>query len=100
MKVYVIVSIDGVQFVCRSLVDAEEMVLSLTEEYYYFQFYTTLQHTFTWSEEQCLEYAESVCDKCFYWIEETVFMGSIKQCYGLQCNRCAWKYNGGCSEWN
>lgn len=22
-----------------------------------------------------------------------------KKCYGL-CDRCAWKTNGGCSEWN
>ena len=23
----------------------------------------------------------------------------MKVCYGL-CEQCAWKYNGGCSEWN
>lgn len=23
----------------------------------------------------------------------------MKSCYGL-CDRCAWKRNGGCSEWN
>ena len=23
----------------------------------------------------------------------------MKPCYGL-CERCVWKYNGGCSEWN
>lgn len=23
----------------------------------------------------------------------------MKPCYGL-CNRCVWKDNGGCSEWN
>lgn len=22
----------------------------------------------------------------------------IKPCYG-KCDRCVWKYNGGCSEW-
>ena len=22
-----------------------------------------------------------------------------KPCYG-KCDRCVWKYNGGCSEWN
>lgn len=24
---------------------------------------------------------------------------ATKPCYGL-CERCVWKYNGGCSEWN
>lgn len=24
---------------------------------------------------------------------------AVKPCYGL-CDRCVWKYNGGCSEWN
>ena len=23
----------------------------------------------------------------------------MKQCFG-QCEKCAWKFNGGCSEWN
>lgn len=23
----------------------------------------------------------------------------MKPCYG-KCDRCIWKYNGGCSEWN
>ena len=23
----------------------------------------------------------------------------MKKCYG-KCEQCAWKYNGGCSEWN
>ena len=23
----------------------------------------------------------------------------LKPCYG-KCERCVWKYNGGCSEWN
>lgn len=23
----------------------------------------------------------------------------MKECYG-KCNRCVWKNNGGCSEWN
>nr|DAL51003.1 MAG TPA_asm: hypothetical protein [Caudoviricetes sp.]DAL51616.1 MAG TPA_asm: hypothetical protein [Caudoviricetes sp.] len=25
-------------------------------------------------------------------------MSGHKECYG-QCERCAWRYNGGCSEW-
>lgn len=24
---------------------------------------------------------------------------ATKPCYGL-CDRCVWKFNGGCSEWN
>ena len=27
-------------------------------------------------------------------------MMELKQCYGELCERCVWKYNGGCSEWN
>ena len=23
----------------------------------------------------------------------------MKKCYG-KCEKCIWKYNGGCSEWN
>ena len=26
-------------------------------------------------------------------------MTKHKKCYG-KCDRCVWKYNGGCSEWN
>ena len=26
-------------------------------------------------------------------------MPDLKPCYG-KCERCVWKYNGGCSEWN
>ena len=26
-------------------------------------------------------------------------MREFKQCFG-KCDRCVWKYNGGCSEWN
>ena len=26
-------------------------------------------------------------------------MAELKQCFGM-CEKCAWKYNGGCSEWN
>lgn len=26
-------------------------------------------------------------------------MGELKPCYG-ECDRCAWKPNGGCSAWN
>lgn len=30
---------------------------------------------------------------------EETDMKTKKICYGL-CERCVWKYNGGCSEWN
>ena len=26
-------------------------------------------------------------------------LADLKPCYG-KCESCAWKYNGGCSEWN
>lgn len=26
-------------------------------------------------------------------------MNPTKECFG-KCDRCAWRYNGGCSEWN
>ena len=76
MKVYVVAAFnEEAQCVCQRRADAEEMVLSLMEDYYYNQFYATLQYTFTWSAEKCLEYAKNLwkTDEN-YWIEEVEFV--------------------------
>ena len=75
MKIYIVMEFgSGPVCACEALNDAEEMILSLMDEYYYLQFYVTCQNTGTVPIETCLGYAANLYYKSeYYWIEEVNF---------------------------